>query len=139
MRKPVENESFLHTMISLVKVIQIGTTFLLIILALTRNFSMITYNGYQVNPMVYLLVLVIQCICSLLLLRSLAKSVLRRKAWFIFIVSWALGEISIISSSGEASIHSSLTLFGTPLTVTIILLIIASHSYIKKIRAVWEK
>jgi predicted neutral ceramidase superfamily lipid hydrolase len=139
MRKPVEKESFLNTMINLVKMIQIGSTLLLIILTLSTNLSMITYNGYPVSLLVTLSVLIIQCLLSLLLLRSLAKSVLRRKAWLIWLTSWALGHISIVSFGAQASINSNLSIFGAPLAITSFILIIASHSYIKKVRTVWDR
>lgn len=139
MRKPVESESFLNTMINLVKMVQIGSTLLLIVLTLSMNFSMMTYNGYPVSSTIYISVLVIQCICSLLMLRSLAKSVLRRKAWLIWLTSWTLGQISIVSFGAQASIHSNFSIFGAPLAITSFILIIATHSYIKRLRTVWDK
>lgn len=139
MRKPVENESFLNAMINLVKMVQIGSTLLLIVLTLSMDFSMMTYNGYSVSSTIYISMLVIQCTCSILLLRSLAKSVLRRKAWLIWLTSWALGQISIVSFGAQASIHSNLSIFGAPLAVTSFILIIATHSYIKRVRTVWDK
>jgi hypothetical protein len=130
--QPIRKETFLLKTLQLVRVIQIGSTLFMLVLVGLGKLSLVTYNGQAIQATTYMGILVIQCICSWLLLTSLVKKVLRRKAWLIWLLSWGLGEISFIAQGISASFRSSLSIFGAPLMIASLVLIIATHSYVKE-------
>lgn len=138
MRKPVEENSSLQQMIKRVAVVQLGSTIFLSLLALFLRVSTVTYNGAWVSIKTSMLVLLIQCVCSFLLLKSLSKSVLRRKAWLIWFASWGIGQINVISYGSYMNVKLALSIFQIPLALVSFILIIMTHSYIKRVRTVWD-
>lgn len=135
MKEPVLEKTFLRKMIWFTAIIQSGTTLFLIAKSVMWHASFVSVNWNLVDWKIYIAILILQFIVSMLLLRSMLQNPLRRKAWFIWFTTFFLGRITI-TSIGGMNINSSLTLFGVPMLLTCIVLIIASHRYTKNHRIV---
>lgn len=135
MRKPVKEGTFLKRMIKITSIVQLLTSIYLVGLALYYPFVL----KYPTMWRVYVPILLFQGGSSLLLLRSLLKSALRRKAWFVLATTFFLGNLSFGSTPTTLfTINSSLAPQQFPMLISCLLLITATHSYIKEERTVWD-
>lgn len=135
MRKQVKEGTLLKRMIKITSIVQLLTSIYLVGLALYYPLIL----KYPTMWRFYVPILLFQGGSSLLLLRSLFKSVLHRKAWFVLATTFFLGNLSYGSTpTALFTINSSLALQQLPMLISCLILIIVTHSYIKSERTVWD-
>ena len=123
MVRTIAYNSFLKKMMKWVKVLQIGTTIVLLLLALIQNIVTIYLGGNPIKVSSYIIILLIQCIFTLLMLKVMLVNLHRTEAWLIWLGSWWLG--NVIMSGG---ITFTPSLLGVPLMISSFILILATHS-----------
>lgn len=131
MKIEIEKSSFLRKIIVIMIVIQGLITSVLIGLSVYYQTSLISVNYKQVSWLFYVLMLLVQCLLSMLLLKSMMKDVKKWKAWAIWLSGNVLDNKSIIVGYG-IRVHSNVNLYSGLFLISGLLLIIITHLYIRK-------